>query len=654
MNKSEAKRRIEKLKKEISHHRYLYHVLDKEEISESALDSLKHELAQLEEQFSDLATADSPTQRVGGKPAEKFKKIKHRAPMLSLNDAFEFKEMQDWEERLVKLGNVKPEYYAEVKMDGLAVSLIYEKGVLKQGATRGDGKIGEEVTQNLKTIESIPLKLRGDYLERVEVRGEVYMTKKNFEELNKKSEQKFANPRNVSAGSIRQLDSKIAASRKLDFMAYDLVTDSGLKTHQQVHEKLKKLGFKSNKLNQYCQNLEEVEKYYQKFSKLKDRQEYWTDGLVINVDQVDLFKKLGVVGKAPRGAIAYKYAGEEATTTVEDIQVQVGRTGALTPVAHLKPVQVAGSIVSRATLHNEDEIKRLDVRVGDTVVIQKAGDIIPDILRVLKNLRPKNSRKYNFPKKCPACSAAVMRRKGEAAHVCTNKNCFAQERVKIYHFVSKKAFDIEGLGPKIIDQLLEEGLISRPVDIFELKKGDLEPLERFAEKAAENLIEAIKQAREINLSRFIYALGIRHIGEETAIDLANYFGSLKSLRRASLEKLDSLHEMGGVMAKSVFKYFADEKNKKLVDDLLKYLNIINPKKRSKKLEGKSFVLTGTLENITRDQAKEKIRMAGGNISSSISKKTDYLVVGENAGSKLDKAKKLGVKIIYENKFINML
>lgn len=652
MDKIAAKRRIEKLKKEINHHRYLYHVLDKQEISDAALDSLKHELAHLEEEFPAFITADSPTQRVGGEPLAKFKKVAHQQRMLSLNDAFSFQEMQDWEKRLVKLGNEKPEYYVEVKMDGLAVSLSYENGVLVRGATRGNGKIGEDVTQNIKTIEAVPLRISEKG--KVEVRGEVYMTKKNFEALNKKSEKKFANPRNVSAGSIRQLDSKVAAARKLDFMAYDLVTDLGLKTHQELHKKMEKLGFKSNKLNLYCKNLQAVEKYYQKFSKLKDRQAYWTDGLVINVNQLDLYKKLGVVGKAPRGAMAYKYAGEEATTMVEDIQVQIGRTGALTPVAHLQPVQVAGTTVSRATLHNEDEIERLDVRVGDTVVIQKAGDIIPDILRVLKKMRPKNSRKFNFPKKCPACGAEVMRRKGEAAHICTNQNCFAQEKVKLYHFVSKKAFDIEGLGPKIIDQLLAEGLISSPVDIFELKKGDLEPLDRFAEKAADNLIEAIQQAKEVSLSRLIYALGIRHVGEETAIDLANYFTTIKNLRKASLEKLDSLHEMGEVMAKSVYQYFQEEKNIKLVDGLLKYLKIINPEPRTKKLEGKVFVLTGTLEGMTRDEAKDRIRMAGGSISSSVSKNTDYLVAGEKAGSKLIKAQKLGVKILKEIEFSSII
>ena len=660
MTKQQAKQRIAKLKKEIDHARYLYHVLDKQEISDAALDSLKHELAQLEQQYPDLITLDSPTQRVAGQPLDKFQKVTHSQRMLSLVDCFSEEELEDWQKRIKKLApHEQIDYYSEIKMDGLAVNLLYENGIFIQGATRGDGTIGEDVTLNLKTINSIPLKLNEPFLKKIEVRGEVYMTKKNFELLNKNEEEKFANPRNAAAGSIRQLDPKIAAKRRLDFMAYDIATDLNLKTHQEVHELLVKLGFKSNQYNQFCKNIAEVQKFYQKIGKIRKNFPYWSDGTVIIVNDMALFNKLGVVGKAPRGAIAYKYPAEQATTIVEDIQVQVGRTGALTPVAHLQPVNVAGSTVSRATLHNEDEIKRLDVRIGDTVIIQKAGDIIPDILQVLINLRPKNARHFIFPKKCPACGSKVIRREGEAAHFCTNKKCFAQEREKLYHFVSKKAFDIVHLGPKIIDHLLSSGLIASSADIFSLTKADLQPLERFAEKSTDNLIAAINKAKNISLSRFIYALGIRHVGEETAIELAKHFGSLEKIQTASFEELNNIHEIGDVMAQSIYEYFQNKKNHELIRDLIKSgvhigRDMLWHVRTNSRITGKIFVLTGTLKTMTRDDAKDKIRAAGGNISSIVSKKTDYVLVGSEPGSKYAKAKKLAVKTITEKDFLNLL
>ncbi|MBI4407583.1 MAG: NAD-dependent DNA ligase LigA, partial [Candidatus Kerfeldbacteria bacterium] len=497
MNLNSAKQRIAQLKQTIDHHRYLYHVLDKQEISEAALDSLKHELAQLEEQFPQLVTTDSPTQRVGGKPLPGFKKVKHSRGMLSLNDVFSAKELQEWEQRVRKLAPGKPQYYAEIKMDGLAVNLRYEAGIFVQGATRGDGKVGEDVTENLKTIESIPLRLLGDYPAVVEVRGEVYMTKQHFEQLNQREDNKYANPRNVSAGSIRQLDPKMTASRKLSFMAYDCVTDLGLQYHSEIHQWLQDHGFPSNPHNKICRSLAEVETYHADIMKRRAKLPYWTDGVVVNIDDLELFKTLGVIGKAPRGSVAYKFPAEQATTIVEDIQVQVGRTGALTPVAHLKPVFVAGTTVSRATLHNDDEIKRLDVRIGDTAIIEKAGDIIPDVVKVLPELRSKSSKAYLFPKKCPACGSAVERRAGEVAYYCPNPNCFAQERERFYHFVSKTGFDIRGLGPKIIDQLMDEGLIHEYADLFKLTAGDLEPLERFAEKKASNIVADIHARRQI-------------------------------------------------------------------------------------------------------------------------------------------------------------
>lgn len=659
MTKQQARQRIEKLKKEIDHHRYLYHVLDKQEISDAALDSLKHELARLEQEFPDLITPDSPTQRVAGQPLDKFQKVAHSKRMLSLVDCFSNQELQDWEKRIKKLSpSDEFDYYAEIKMDGLAVNLLYEDGVFIQGTTRGDGQIGEDVTLNLKTINSIPLKLNKPFHKKIEIRGEVYMTKKNFELLNKNEEEKFANPRNAAAGSIRQLDAKIAAQRRLDFMAYDIATDLNLKTHQEAHELLVKLGFKSNPHNLFCKNIEEAQRFYEKIGKIRKSFPYWSDGTVIIVNDIKLFNNLGVVGKAPRGAIAYKYPAEQAATIVEDIQAQVGRTGALTPVAHLKPVRVAGSTVSRATLHNEDEIKRLDVRIGDTVIIQKAGDIIPDILQVIKNLRPKNAKHFVFPKKCPACGSLVARKDGEAAHFCTNKKCFAQEREKLYHFVSKKAFDIEDLGPKIINQLMEANLINNAANIFCLKKSDLLPLERFAEKSADNLIQAINKAKKISLSRFIYALGIRHVGEETAIDLAKYFCSLEKIQKASLEELNNIHEIGDVMAKSIYEYFQDKKNQESIKDLLKSgicirRDAIN-RVSNTAIAGKTFVITGSLETMARDKAKEKIQAAGGNVSSAVSRKTDYLVAGKAPGSKFEKARKLGIKIITEKQLISFL
>jgi DNA ligase (NAD+) len=568
MDKKSAKKRIDKLRKEINHHRYLYHVLDKIEISDAALDSLKHELEELEKKYPDLITLDSPTQRVGGKALEKFRKVEHFLPMVSLHDAFSEEEMRDWEERIQKLvPEKKLDYYAELKMDGLAVSLIYENGIFVRGATRGDGKIGEDVTNNLKTIEAIPLSIDVDLLSRrelfggltqptlqaakklpaaaliniknqiekgvIEVRGEVIMTKKVFEELNKKYKKEgkplLANPRNAAAGSVRQLDSKITAERKLDCYIYGLASDSGQKTHEQEHLIAKNLGFKTIKFNKYCRNLGEVVEFHNYWVKHKDKLPYYCDGVVVTVNNLFLHEKLGVVGKGPRYIIAYKFAGEEATTIVEDIVVQVGRTGALTPVAHLKPVSVSGVTISRATLHNENEIERLGLKIGDTVIVRRAGEVIPDIVKVLPKLRTGKEKSFHMPKKCPICESDVERReisdkKGvSAAYYCVNKNCFAQNRRRLTHFASKDAMDIVGLGPKIIDLLIKEGLASSPADFYDLKEGDLVLLERFAEKSAVNLIQAIEKSKKISLAKFIYALGILHVGEETAALLARNF-----------------------------------------------------------------------------------------------------------------------------------
>ncbi len=659
MTLQEAKIRAVKLRKEINHYRYLFHVLDKEEISPEALDSLKKELFDLEQKFPQLVTVDSPTQRVGGKPLDKFQKVVHSQPILSLFDSFSYQDLVDWQERNEKIIKEKiKSYFAELKLDGLTVVLTYENGFFKKGATRGDGQVGEDVTNNLKTIEAIPLKIEEENLPKiVEVRGEVVITKNNFEKVNqqqkKKGEPIFANPRNLAAGSIRQLDPKIIASRKLDCYIFELITDLGQKTHQI----LKKLGFKTSPYNEFCQDLKTVYAYSQKWQEKRKKLEYQTDGVVVVVNDLKQEKRLGTVGKADRWMMAYKFPAEQVTTKVLDIQVQVGRTGALTPVAILEPVRVAGSTVSRATLHNEDEIKRLDVKIGDTVIIQKAGDVIPDIVKVLPNLRTGREKKFRMPEKCPICHNKVIKKAGEVAYYCSNPKCFAIEKEKLIHFVSKTAFNIDGLGIKIVEQLINEGLITNAADIFKLTQGDLEPLERFAEKSADNLIKAIENSKKIELAKFIYALGIRHAGEETAIDLANHFGSLEKLMEAREEELNNIYEIGEVVSKSIYQYFQNKENLKLIKELKELgIKIINPQREagSIKLKGLTFVLTGELTSLTRDEAKDKIRKLGGNTNESVSQKTSYVVVGENPGSKYEKAKKLGVKIINEKEFLNLI
>ncbi|MDP2586954.1 MAG: NAD-dependent DNA ligase LigA [Candidatus Komeilibacteria bacterium] len=662
MNKTEAKTRIAKLREEINHHRYLYHVLDKQEISDSALDSLKHELFKLEEEFPELITPDSPTQRVAGAPLAKFSKVAHSRPILSLEDVFGFEELDEWLKKNQRLVSGNYDFYSELKLDGLTVVLSYEDGVLVRGATRGDGRIGEDVTQNLKTINSIPLKLSADKvklkLPRIfEIRGEVVMPKKVFAKINQEQEQlglpKYANPRNVAAGSIRQLDPQITAARRLDCVAFEIITDIGQKTHEQVHQLLQGLGFKTLPHNQYCSDLNEVKKYLAKWEKARHDLDYQTDGVVVVVNDLVLQKKLGYVGKTERWMAAYKFSAEQATTKVLEIKVQVGRIGTLTPVAVLEPVRLAGSTVSRATLHNQDEIDRLDLRIGDTVIVQKAGDIIPDIMTVLPKLRTGKEKKFSMPKKCPICASPVIRPEGEVNFYCSNPKCFAVEQERIVHFVSKKAFNMDGLGPKIIEALINAGLISSAADLFKLKAGDLAPLERFAEKSSINLVESIRGATKITLARFIYALGIRHVGEETAVDLAKHFGSLEKLAAASEEEFQSLPDVGGVMANSLFQYFNDPVQQKFLEELKQGgVQILAPeaKAQSAKLAGQTFVLTGSLAKLTRDEAKEKIRNLGGEISESVSKKTGYVVVGSEPGSKYDKAVKLGVKVLKEEEF----
>jgi len=659
LSKTEAKKRIEKLKKVINYHRYLYHVLDKQEISDAALDSLKHELYQLEEKFPDLITSDSPTQRVGGAPLDKFSKIKHAVQQWSFEDVFSEEEIKKFDERVKKgIRETGVEYVCELKIDGFKIILTYKNGVLETAATRGDGLVGEDVTQNIKTVESIPLRLEKEV--DIVVEGEIWMAKKEFEKQNaaqkKKGELLFANPRNIAAGSIRQLDPKIVASRKLDSFIYDIA--AGITFPKTQFEELKflsELGFKVNKNFKLCRNIDEVIDFWREWQKRKEKEDYWIDGIVVKINRRDWQEKLGYTGKAPRFAIAFKFPARQTTTKVEDIYVQVGRTGVLTPVAILKPVLVAGTTVSRATLHNAEEIKRLGLKIGDTVIIQKAGDVIPEVVKALKELRTGKEKEFIMPNKCPVCGGKVERDKGGPITKCLNKKCSVRLRRELYYFTSKHAFDIEGLGPKIIDALLDNNLIQDGADIFDLKEGDLIPLERFGEKSAQNLIKAIDSRREISLDRFIISLGILHVGEKTAQDLAEKFETIEKLEKANLENLLRIENIGEIVAQSVYEWFRDERNEKFVKKLLERVKVKKIKKKTgRKLAGKTFVITGVLESMSRQIAKEKIKMLGGETTESVSKKTDYLVAGKEPGSKYRKAEELGVKIINEQEFLKML
>ncbi|HQF57574.1 MAG TPA: NAD-dependent DNA ligase LigA [Candidatus Magasanikbacteria bacterium] len=702
MVNKDLQQQVKKLHEQIDDLRYRYHVLNDPEVTDAMYEGMMEELRKIEEQYPELITADSPTQRVAGEPLEKFEKVIHSVPQWSFNDAFNEKEMEDWQDRILnylekQLGH-RPkdlEYCCELKIDGLHIVLTYENGVLKTAATRGDGKVGENVTNNIKTIHSVPLRLR----EKVSliVEGEVWLGSKMLEKLNqerkKNNEPEFANPRNAAAGTIRQLDPKIVRQRKLSLTAYDISSAVIFNQTEKSHEKqqtfltsslvdeftqadgfistqageleyLTQLGFLTDKNWQVCKNLNEIFEFYKKIEKMRDKFEFWIDGMVIKVNQKKYQSALGFTGKAPRWAIAYKFPAEQGKTQIKDIFVQVGRTGALTPVAFMDPVQLAGTTVTHATLHNFDEIERLGVKIGDYVIVEKAGDIIPKIIRVLDKLRTGKERIFAEPKVCPICGSEVKRSliggKGNEKSValfCTNKKCFAKKLENIRHFVSKNAFDVEGLGEKIVEQLMNEGLIKNVADLFTLVKGDIKDLEGFAEKSADNLIEAIDRAKTQPLNRFIYALGIRHVGEETAIRLAKHFGTLKKIQAANLEELQTVNDVGPRVAESIYNWFQDEGNKKLLEDLL-YNGVIikNIEKGmgNNKFEGKIFVLTGTLETMSRDEAEEKIRNLGGKISSSVSKNTNYTIVGKEPGIKYNKAKELGIKILSEKEFINLL
>jgi DNA ligase (NAD+) len=659
----ETKERAEKLRETINHYRHLYHVHDQEEIAPEALDSLKRELSEIEATHPELVTPDSPTQRVGGKPLPEFKKIVHTVPQWSFNDAFTVEDIRAFDERVKKLTGSAPTYTAELKIDGLKVVLTYEKGILKTAATRGDGRVGEDVTHNVRTIESVPLKLQMPYS--VVVEGEVWMPKSVFNKLNKarekKGEELFANPRNVAAGSIRQLDPNITRERSLANFVYDLVMieERELPETQEGELKfLKELGFKVNPHFEKFSDIEGVIGYWQKWEKRKDKEDYLIDGVVVKVNEKKHQDALGYTGKAPRFGIAFKFAAEQVTTVVEDITLQIGRTGVLTPVAILRPVLVAGSTVSRATLHNEDEIKRKDIRIGDTVVLQKAGDVIPEVVKVVEEMRTGKEKAFKFPTHFPLCGGdgRIERVPGQAAYRCVERNSFEQQRRKLEHFVSRGVFDIDGLGKKIVKQLMEAGLIANFDDIFNLKRGDLETLERFGEKSIDNLLSSIEKAREVTLPRFIASLSIPQVGEETALDLANHFGSVEKFAGASEEELRAIEGVGPVVARSIVEWFRDKENKKLFERLLKQVRIKKEERTAanSKIAGLKFVLTGTLERVSRDEAKEMIRLKGGEVSSSVSKNTDYVVAGAEAGEKLAKAQDFGVKILNEREFLKIV
>ncbi len=665
----EIRSRLEKLKAAIEHHRYLYHVLDKPEISEAALDSLKHELMEIEEKYPELVTTDSPSQRVAGKPLPEFKKVIHRVAQWSFNDAFTSEEMVLFDERVKRFlkgeldKDVSPTYTCEHKIDGLKIVLEYKKGLLTQAATRGDGVVGEDVTENVKTIESAPLRLNQPI--DIIVEGEVWMAKSQLKLLNKarkkKGEEPFANPRNLAAGSIRQLDPKIVAERKLQTFIYDVALSSAPVPPRQYQELefLGRLGFKVNPHYKHCRSISEVIAYWREWQKKMDKEDYLADGIVVKVDERQYQDALGYTGKAPRWGIAFKFPAEQVTTVVEDIAFQVGRTGVLTPVAHLRAVLIAGSTVSRATLHNEDEIKRLDVRIGDTVILQKAGDVIPDIVSVVKELRTGKEKVFVWPTHVAACggNGRIERIPGQAAWRCVNRDSFAQVKRLFYHFVSKKCFDIDGLGPKIIDVLLAKNLIETFDDIFTLKRGDLLALPRFGLKSVDNLLASIEKARSVTLARLLTSLSIPQVGEETAYDLANHFGSVKKIAEAKFEELKAVNGIGPVVAQSLTDWFGDKNNRKLIERLQKQVRISPPPRGAAgglPLAGKSFVLTGTLASMSRDEAAQKIRALGGDISGSVSKNTGFVVSGENPGSKLEKAEQLGVAVLTEAEFLKML
>lgn len=662
---TDVEKRVAELNKLLHEYGYAYYVLDKPIVTDAEYDRLMQELIQLEENYPHLVYPDSPTQRVGGVPLEGFKKVTHNYPMLSLGNAFNEADLRDFDRKVRQAVGDNYNYVCELKIDGLAISLRYENGVFVQGATRGDGSVGEDITSNLKTIHAIPLRLKEPVT--IEVRGEAYMPKKSFQALNKareeNGEETFANPRNAAAGSLRQLDPKIAASRNLSTFIYAIGGNGeayGIESHSEMLDYLETLGFPSNKERQICETIEDVLSFIDKWTENRPNLPYEIDGIVIKVNQYKHQEQLGNTAKSPRWAIAYKFPAEEVETEVLDIDLTVGRTGVITPTAILKPVLVAGSTVSRASLHNEDLIREKDIRIGDTVIIHKAGDIIPEVVRVVLEKRPENTKPFAMPKNCIACNSELVRIEGEVALRCVNPTCPAQILEGIKHFVSRNAMNIDGLGEKVVEQLLKENLIKDVADLYHLKVEQLVDLERMGKKSATNLVEAIERSKENSLERLIFGLGIRHVGEKAAKIIAEHFETMDRLAIATEEEITAIHEIGNKMADSIVTYFKKEEVKQLISRLKEVG--VNMTYKGKKVEvsenspfaGKTIVLTGKLSQMTRNEAKEKIEQLGGTVTGSVSKKTDLVIAGQDAGSKLTKANELGIEVWDEQRLIEIL
>ena len=660
---------MEKLRSEIRRHEHLYYVLDAPELPDAEFDRLMQQLKQLEAQHPELITPDSPTQRVGGKPREGFVKVEHSRPMLSLDNAYNEQELRDWERRVRELaGTDQIEYVAELKLDGMSLALTYRGGHLEKGVTRGDGSVGEDVTSNVRTMRSVPLSIPAAVLKKAglpqdfEVRGEVIMPLAAFERMNEERERqnlsKFANPRNAAAGTIRVLEPNIVAQRRLDFYAYFLLVEGRYfpDQHSNALQALSKAGFKVNPNHAMARDVGELLEFIAKGEQMRDQLPYEIDGIVIKVNSMRLQERLGFTGKAPRWAIAYKYAARSGVTRIEGILVQVGRTGKLTPVAALKPVPIGGTTVSRATLHNQDEIDRLGVKIGDWVMVERGGDVIPKVVKVIEDQdHPRGHEEFHMPSRCPVCGGHVVRAEGEADHRCVNANCPAKLRESILYFAARPVMNIDGLGESLVNQLADRGLVKDVADIYHLTKDKLLALERVGEKSAENLLREIEQSRKQPVERVIYGLGIRFVGERTAEFLAEHFGSLDALMNATEEELKEVNEVGPRVAASIREFFDEPRNRDLVERLRPYLNFTGKKKqRGTALAGKTFVLTGTLPNHSREAAKRMIEDAGGKVAGSVSKKTDYVVAGSDAGSKLDKARELGVKIIDEDEMLGLV
>ena len=666
MEKKEIKERIEKLKGQLEYHNYRYYVLDDPVVSDTEYDRLMTELVALEEDHPEFLSPNSPTQRVGAKPLAEFETVTHTIPMLSLQNAMELDEVAEFDRRIKKLLRINDvDYVMEVKIDGLAVELVYLNGEFTTGSTRGDGFTGEDITQNLRAIKSIPMRLLRDHdipiPDRLEVRGEVYMGKNEFKELNKERELQgdplFANPRNAGAGSVRQLDPRITAGRKLNIFCYapGEILGVTLTTHYHFLDYLKKWGFRVNPLTKLCRNLDELISHYNYIQNMRDRIPYEIDGTVIKVNRFDYQVLLGNVSRSPRWAIAYKFQAHEETTIIEDIIVGVGRTGALTPVAVLKPVMVSGVEVKRATLHNEDEIVRKDILIGDTVIVSRAGDVIPEVVKVIKEKRTGQERPFTMPEECPVCGEKVVRQPGEAIRRCVNINCPAQIKGSIEHFASKRAMDIDGLGEKLVEQLVDKKAINDVSDLYYLKKDDLLQLERMADKSAQNLLDAISTSKKPSFQRFIYALGIRNVGEHISGLLADKFNSIEDLYTLDEDTLMAIPEIGPEVANSITSFFQDDKNRKTISRMLDAGVVIEYKKEGRKpLLGLTFVFTGALKNMGREEARKLVESLGGKTVSSVSKKIDYVVLGEEAGSKVDKARSLDLKIISEEEFLSLI